>query len=57
MAVVEATHVKIQVGSRLEPPKSMTIGPWIQGHPILAIDQTDVQWTLVEACGAAPTDR
>jgi hypothetical protein len=57
MAVVEATHVKIQVGSRLEPPKSMTIGPWIQGHPILAIDQTDVEWTLVEACGAAPTDR
>jgi hypothetical protein len=35
----------------------MTMGPWIQGLPITSIDQTDVEWTLEEACGAPPTDR
>ena len=61
MAVVEATHVEIrqvtQFGGQLEASKSITMGPWIQGHPISAIDQSDIEWTLVEACEAAPTDR
>ena len=24
------------------------MGPWIHCHPTLAIDQTDIEWTLVE---------
>jgi hypothetical protein len=60
MVVLEAAHVKIQAGSRsvsqLEAPKYMTMGPWIQGHPISAIDQTDIEWTLFIASREAPTD-
>ena len=61
MAVTKIAHVEIQAGSQfvgwLEAPKCMTMGPWIQGLPISSIDQTDVEWMLEEACGAAPTDR
>ena len=61
MAVVEATHVEIrqvtQFGGQLEASKSITMGPWIQGHPILSIDQTNIEWTLEIVSGAAPTDR
>jgi hypothetical protein len=61
MAVTKTIHVEIWAGSRfvgrLEAPKYMTMGPWIQGLPISSIDQTDIEWMLENASRAAPTDR
>jgi len=58
MAVTKIAHAEIWTGGRLvsqlEPPKCMTMGPWIHHHQILAIDQTDLNGRLALALEQLP---
>ena len=58
MAVIKTTRVEICTGGRLvsqmEPPKCMTMGPWIHHNQILAIDQTNLNGCLSLALELLP---